>query len=43
MAALGMNVNFSVLFTRGKIALVAAGISSVLLLILVATLSKTFF
>ena len=27
MAALGMNVNFSVLFTRGKIALVAAGIS----------------
>ena len=43
MAALGMNVNFSVLFTRGKNALVAAGISSVLLLALVATLSHTFF
>ena len=43
MAALGMNVNFTVLFTRGKNALVAAGISSVLLLALVATLSKAFF
>lgn len=43
MAALGMNVNFNVLFTRGKEALLAASISSVLLLVLVITAAKLFF
>lgn len=43
MAALGMNVNFSVLFTRGRNALAAASISSVILLAGVALAAKLFF
>ena len=43
MAALGMNVNFNVLFTRGKNALLAAGLASTVLMLAVAGAAKAFF
>lgn len=43
MAALGMSVNFKVIFKRGKNAFLAAFCTSVLLLTFVATVSKIFF
>lgn len=43
MAALGMSVNFNVIFKRGKNAFLAAGISSVILLAFVIVVSKLFF
>ncbi|KRM09790.1 putative sulfate exporter family transporter [Paucilactobacillus suebicus] len=43
MAALGMSVNFRVIFKRGKNAMGAAFVSSVILLTCVAIASKTFF
>ena len=43
MAALGMSVNFKVLLTRGRNALLAAVLGSVVLLTFVAAMSKLFF
>lgn len=43
MAALGMSVNFKVLLTRGRNALLAAILGSVVLLTFVAVMSKLFF
>ena len=43
MAALGMSVNFRVLLTRGRNALIASTISSVILLTFVILMSKLLF
>lgn len=43
MAALGMSVNFRVLLTRGRNALIASTIGSVILLTFVILMSKLFF
>ena len=43
MAALGMSVNFKVLLTRGRNALMAAVLGSLVLLTFVITMSKLFF
>lgn len=43
MAALGMSVNFKVIFQRGKGAFAAAFLASIILLIFTIIVSKFFF